>query len=100
MERPQDRLETAGSAPKRRQLKKKNLSHIDNGTATRQDKSESNAMVESCPSVPFVPLNVAFIDKGAALRGTSGTDGPFSNRQISLRAMPRWRAARLFHLSL
>ena len=37
MERPQDKLETAGIAPKRRQFKKKkNLSRLDNGTATIQ----------------------------------------------------------------
>ena len=41
MERPQYKLQTAGSAPKRRQLKKKkkNLSRLDNGTATRQARN-------------------------------------------------------------
>ena len=63
MERPQDKLETAGSAPKRRLLKK-TLSHLDNGTATRQARNS-----RQCPEKETIKKEtLSHLDNGTATR--------------------------------
>ena len=65
MERPQEKLGTEGSAPKRIQLKKKNLSQLDNGTATRQARNSRH-----CPEKETIKKKktLSHLDNGTATR--------------------------------
>ena len=53
MERTQDKLETSGSAPKRRLLKKKTKRPLDKGTDTRKARNSSQ-----CPEKETIKKNL------------------------------------------